>query len=110
MEFTDYQGWRIFINALQIFAIAILWINNKNKVTADSVARWEHSVNDRIDENQKRLVKIETQISNMPEFKNMEYMRKEMHGVDNKLSKIDGRLDGLITKVNIMDKHLMEHK
>ena len=107
MDVTAMELWKMLIDAIQLVAIVILWINRKNQVTADAVAQWEHKVNDRIDHSQLEIAKIQTKLQNMPEFRNMEEMNERIHGVDNRLSTVVGQLHGIEKKLSMIDQHLM---
>ncbi len=54
-----------------------------------------------------RISALESKINNMPEFKNMEKLHSDIHKVDNKVSQINGRLEGFAIKLNMIDQHLM---
>ena len=95
------------VDAVQMIAIAILWINRNSQVSADAVAKWEHKVNDRIDTSCIAITKIEAQMKNMPEFRNMEEMSERIHGVDNRLAAVGGQLVGIEKKLSMIDQHLM---
>lgn len=101
------EMWRMVVDAIQMIAIAILWINRNSQVSADAVAKWEHTVNDRIDQSQLSIAKMQTKLETMPEFRNMEEMSERIHGVDNRLAAVGGQLLGIEKKLSMIDQHLM---
>jgi hypothetical protein len=109
-----YQWWFVALSLinfiLMIWTATVAFISNKHEKAISKIANNQKALEDVKNNHMERIKGIETQLKNMPEFKNMERLHEQLHTVDNKCAEMKGQLFGIEKKLSMIDKHLMDKK
>lgn len=103
----DYNAWRFWIGvgqiAFNLIVVVWLWNNRKHRATNDKVAQ----VGLRVDQTEKDLLKIQTELQHLPQCSHHHELDKRMAAVQGSVKKIEGRIEGFGHGLDIIQEHLL---
>lgn len=98
MDALDYKAldfwWNVFQTAILTVMAIYTWVVNRHRVNRES-----------INEIDKRLTTVESDIRNLPSHTNLRRIHENVNGLTRDLAEVKGELKGINRTLHLIDEH-----
>ena len=93
--------------AYNIVISLYLWVNRRYQATNERVDRVKEKLSSRIEETEKAVVKLSTDLSHIPSRAELNGLREDIRYLTSELGEVKGRLSGINRVADIMNEYLI---
>lgn len=115
----DYGAWKFWLDVVQAVATMLLgiyvWLTNRHRVTIDKISALENKLDERHDRqklncghHKDRTTCLEVNMEHLPKSKDMASLGMSVNDLIGKLSKLEGRLEGINRAVDLLNRHHLD--
>ena len=110
----DYQAWRFWTDILQTLLTAALgvyvWLVNRTRVNAGRIRDLEDSVDERLDDHDRRLTRIEGAVEHGPTREDLGRIHTRIDEAQAVLARIEGEFHAAKGTLDLIHQFLLNEK
>jgi hypothetical protein len=107
----DYNAWKVWIDLAQLILWALLgiytWFSNRHRVTNKRIESLETSVDERIDGQSERIIRIEERLSHLPGQADLGELHEKVNELSTSTGEVRGEIRAIHRTVSMINEHLM---
>ena len=105
--------WKLILEFVQFILYCVLgiwlWITNKNKVTNSRISEFQKDVDSRFDNQNTRLVKVESQMENANTPERIGKVHKRLDALQQTVASQAGEMKGMNKTLDLIHQSLLEN-
>jgi hypothetical protein len=107
----DASWWKLWLDIAQLVLLALLggynWLTSRHRVTTSRIDELEESVDERIDLQGTRIIRIEETLKHQPGDDALGVLHDKVNGVSHSVGEIRGEIRAIHRTVNMINEHLI---
>lgn len=110
----DHEAAKFWFDVIQTALIAVIgimnWLNNRQRVTNATIATLEGHIDERQDDHNQRLTRVEQDIKHAPKTSDLAKIYERLNAVDGGFNQMKGEIHGISTTLNLIHHYLLDKK
>jgi len=110
MSILEWQPETLFAIAQMAYNVVVslyLWVSRRYQATNEHVESVKERLSSRIEETEKAVVRISTDLSHIPTRAELNGLREDIRYLTSELGEVKGRLSGINRVADIMNEYLI---